>query len=150
MQVTHGPPGQIRSDKKVSGTITIAWEWETNTEDLVVEKWIPLLQKLTYGEEKSLPFLGQDDLTPYMPLTVCLYLLGQIALGNVSFPENCKVNYYWILQYLLCPSLTLLFFHSVFFQPYMAYTNIVNIFMFQKYRMIIIISEPWQHTSTMK
>lgn len=82
-QVHNGPPGQQRSKEKVSGTIMVEWEWATKTDQLSVDKWIPLLQKLTFGDDRALSFIRQEDLIPYMSLPAARFILGKISKGQV-------------------------------------------------------------------
>jgi hypothetical protein len=84
----NGPPGQIRSHEKVKGAITISYEWATKTDQMVIEKWLPLLQKLTFGDERALSFLSQEDLLPYTTLPVARYILSEIVKGRVSFSHS--------------------------------------------------------------
>ena len=79
---------KIRSKEKVSGKITIEWEWATRTDQLKIEKWIPLLKELTYGDERALSFLSQEDLLPHMSVSVARYILGRIESGEVHFPTE--------------------------------------------------------------
>ncbi|MDP2438424.1 MAG: C2 domain-containing protein, partial [archaeon] len=85
--VHNGPPGQMRSKEKVSGTITIEWEWATKTDQLNIEQWISVLQKLTYGDDRALSFLRQEDLIPHMSVAAARFILGQISKGKVNLPQ---------------------------------------------------------------
>lgn len=85
-KVHNGPPGQRRCKEKVSGTITIEWEWASRADQLNVDQWIPVLQQLCLGDDRALSFLRQEDLLPHCSLPVARYLLGQIAKGNVTLP----------------------------------------------------------------
>ena len=87
-QVHNGPPGQMRSKEKVSGTITIEWEWATKTDQLNIDQWIPVLQKLTYGDDRALSFLRQEDLLPHMSVAAARFILGEIAKGKVVLPAT--------------------------------------------------------------
>jgi hypothetical protein len=87
-KVHNGPPGQLRSKEKVSGTVTVAWEWATKTDQLHIDQWIPLLRQLTFDDDRALSFLRQEDLLPHVSLPVARFILGQIAKGYVIFPSS--------------------------------------------------------------
>jgi len=84
----HGPPGQMRSKAKVTGSITIEWDWKSRTDILRIDFWVPLLQDLVHGDDRVLSFLRQEDLLPHVSLPVAQFILGQISKGYVILPHT--------------------------------------------------------------
>ena len=61
---------------QVSGNITIEWEWMTKTDQLKIDKWIPLLRKLTFEDERRLSFVRQEViLSFFLFLFICLFFI---------------------------------------------------------------------------